>query len=87
MTSSLVVRGYESTNARNMRGGYREPSIVTAGIIDNKNGCFMRLNKVTLKYPDLKKDADVDADVHVRVFNFAMKENAETFEKIYHQCI
>ncbi len=79
--SSLVVRGYENTNAGNLRGGYREPFIITAGIIDNKNGCFVRLNKVTLKYLDFKKDVDVDVDVHVRVFNFTMKANAQTFEK------
>jgi len=36
MMSSLVVREYESTNAGNLKGGYREPSIITARIIDNK---------------------------------------------------
>jgi len=41
----------------------------------------VRLNKVTIKYPDFKKDASADVDVHVRVFNFTMKANAETFEK------
>jgi len=79
--SSLVVRGYESTNAGNLRWGYREPCIVTARIIDNKNGRFVRLNKVTLKYPDFIKDVDANVDVHVRVFDFRMKANAETFEK------
>ncbi len=39
----------------------------------------MRPNRVTLKYPDFKKDDNVD--VHVRVFNFAMKANAKTFEE------
>jgi hypothetical protein len=39
----------------------------------------MRPNKVTLKYLDLKKDANANANV--RVFNFAMKANAKTFEE------
>jgi hypothetical protein len=36
-------------------------------------------NKVALKYLDFKKDVDLDA--HVKVFNFAVKENAKTFEE------
>jgi plasmid replication initiation protein len=38
----------------------------------------VRPNKVALKYPDLKKD--VDLDVHVRMFNFIVKANEKTFE-------
>jgi hypothetical protein len=34
---------------------------------------------VALKYPNLKKD--VDLDVHVRVFNSIVKVNVKTFEK------
>jgi hypothetical protein len=34
---------------------------------------------VTLKYLDFKKD--VDPNVHVIVFNFAIKENTKTFEE------
>jgi hypothetical protein len=34
---------------------------------------------VTLKYHDFKKD--VDLDVHVKVFNFVVKVNVETFEE------
>jgi len=44
----------------------------------------MRPNKVALKYLDLKKN--VDPNVHVKVFNSAMKANAKTFEE-YHQCV
>ncbi len=39
----------------------------------------MKLNRVILKYPDFKKNVDVD--VHVRMFNFAVKANVETFEE------
>jgi hypothetical protein len=45
----------------------------------------VRSNKVALKYPDFKKI--VDPYVHVKTFNFVMKENAKTSEKKYHQCI
>jgi plasmid replication initiation protein len=34
---------------------------------------------VALKYLDFKKD--VDPNVHVRMFNFVIKENAKTFEE------
>jgi hypothetical protein len=34
---------------------------------------------VALKYPDFKKD--VDPDAHVKVLNFVVKKNVETFEK------
>ncbi len=34
---------------------------------------------VALKYPDFKKDVDLDA--HVKVLNFVVKTNVETFEK------
>jgi hypothetical protein len=34
---------------------------------------------VALKYLDFKKDVDLDA--HVKVLNFVVKTNVETFEK------
>jgi hypothetical protein len=34
---------------------------------------------VALKYPSFKKD--VDPNAHVRVFNFVVKKNVETFEE------
>jgi len=40
----------------------------------------MRPNMVVLKCLDFKKD--VDPDAHVRMLNFAMKGNVETFKKI-----
>jgi hypothetical protein len=79
LTSSLVVGRYKSIDVRNLRQGYREPFVVIIGITNNKNGHSMRPNKVTLKYPNFKKN--VNANVHVRVFNFAMKANAKTFEE------
>jgi hypothetical protein len=39
----------------------------------------VKWNKVTLKYFDLKKD--VDPYAHVKVFNFIVKANVETFEE------
>jgi hypothetical protein len=33
---------------------------------------------VAFKYPDFKKDVDLDA--HVKVLNFVVKANVETFE-------
>jgi hypothetical protein len=44
-----------------------------------KDGHDVRPNKVVLKYPNFK--IDVDPDVHVRVFNFVVKANVETFEE------
>ncbi len=76
--SSITTRGYKSTNFINPRGGYQKPCIVTTIIHNHKNGHFVKPNKVAVKYLDFKKDANLDA--HVRVFNFAMKANAEIFE-------
>ncbi len=39
----------------------------------------MRPNKVVFKYFDFKKN--VDPDVHVKVFNYEVKENACTFKE------
>jgi len=44
-----------------------------------RNGHFVRPNKVILKYPNFKKNAD--PNVHVRVFNSIMKVNVATSEK------
>jgi hypothetical protein len=61
------------------RGGYQEPIVVTTPILDHKDGHYVRPNKVASKYPNFKKD--VDLDVHVTMFNFSIKMNAKTFEK------
>jgi hypothetical protein len=74
--SSMVARGYKSANATNLRKGYQKPSVVTAPIPNDKYGHYVKPNRVALKYPDFKKDVDLDA--HVRVFNFIIKINTET---------
>jgi hypothetical protein len=75
----MVVGGYISTNVANLRKGYREPSVVTAKIPDHKDGHSNRPNMIAFKYLDFKKN--VDLNVHVRVFNFAIKANTKTFEE------
>jgi hypothetical protein len=44
-----------------------------------KNGHFIRPNIVALKYPNFKKK--INLDVHVKVFNFAMKVNPKTIKE------
>jgi hypothetical protein len=79
LMSSMAVGGCISANVANPKGGYGEPYVVTAPIIDYKGGHYVKPNKVALKYPNFKKD--VDPDAHVGVFNFVIKKNVETFEK------
>jgi hypothetical protein len=76
LMSLMVARRYKITSARNLKGGYRKPFSVIIGITNNRNGHFLRPNRVAFKYLDFKKN--VDPDVHVKVFNFVMKENVET---------
>jgi hypothetical protein len=47
------------------------------GITNIKNNHSSRLNKVPLKYPNYKKNVDLNA--HIKMFNFAMKVNGKTF--------
>jgi hypothetical protein len=84
LMNSLVAREYKSTNVENPRGGYREPSIITIGILDHKNDRSIEPNMVALKYIDFQKD--VDPNAHVKVFNFEVKENEKNSKK-YHQCV
>jgi hypothetical protein len=79
MMSSMVVRGYKSVDVTHPRGGYRKPFVITTPIFDHRDGHYVKPNKVVLKYLDFRKDDDPDA--HVRMFNFAIKANAKTFEK------
>ncbi len=78
LMNSIAVEGYKNINGRNLGQGYREPSIVTARIFDNRNGHYARPNRVVLKYSNFKKY--VDPYVHVRVFNYVVKANAIFFE-------
>jgi hypothetical protein len=72
----MVVGRCRSTDIVHLRRGYWEPIVVIAPILDHKDGHYVKPNKVTFKYPDFKKD--IDPYVHVKVFNFAIKTNAET---------
>jgi hypothetical protein len=78
--NSMSTRRYISTYVANPKGGYREPSVVIAQIHDHKDGHYVRPNRVAPKYPNFKKD--VDLDVHVKVFNYVMKANVETSKNI-----
>jgi len=79
LMSSMVARGCKSANAMHSKGGYQEPIVITTPILDHKDDHYVRPNIVAFKYLDFKKD--VDLDVHVRVFNFAIKKNVKTFEE------
>jgi hypothetical protein len=71
--SSMVAGRYISINVGNLGRGYQKPFVVTTRITNNKNGHSMKPNMITFKYPNLKKYDD--PNVHVKVFNFAMKTN------------
>ncbi len=75
----MATRGYKTIDAKNPRGGYRKPSIITAKILDHINGHFVKPNKLALEYPDFKKDVDLNA--HVKMFNSRVKANAKTSKK------
>jgi hypothetical protein len=75
----MASGGYKSEDATNPRGGYQEPSIVTTLILDHKDDHCVRPNWVAFRYPNVKKD--VDLNTHVRVFNFVVKANAKAFEE------
>jgi hypothetical protein len=51
----MDVGGYINVDVTNLRGRYQEPSIITAQILDNRDGHYVRPNRVAFKYPDLKK--------------------------------
>jgi hypothetical protein len=76
LMNSIIVGGYKSTNAKNPKGGYQKPFVITQGIHDHEKGHFVKPNMVAFKYLNFKKDANLD--VHVRMFNSAVMENAKT---------
>jgi hypothetical protein len=53
--SSMDVGRYKSVNVMNLRGGYQEPYVIIAPILDHRNGHYVRPNRVAFKYPDFKK--------------------------------
>jgi len=79
LMSSRVTKGYISANVANPRGGYQKPSTVTTPILDHIDGHYVRPNRVAFKYPNFKKDVDID--VHVKMFNYVVKANVETYKE------
>jgi hypothetical protein len=77
--SSIAVGRYKSENVVNPKEGYRKPFFVTTQIPNHKDDHYVRPKIITFKYPNFKKD--VDQDAHVKMFNFIVKANAETFEE------
>ncbi len=71
----MAVGRHISVNGMNPSGGYQEPSIVNAQILDHRIGHYVGPNRVAFKYLDFKKD--VDLNVHVKAFNYAVKANAK----------
>jgi hypothetical protein len=55
LMNSMAIRGYNNEDATHVKRGYQEPSIVTAQILDHRDGHYVRLNRVAFKYLDLKK--------------------------------
>ncbi len=47
--NSITTRG-KNTYVENPKGGCQEPFVITQGLINYKNGHFVRPNKVVLKY-------------------------------------
>jgi hypothetical protein len=70
----MVIGGYRIVNVVNPIGGYWESSTVITTIPDHRDGHYVRLNRVIIKYPNFKRDVDLDA--HVKVFNSAIKKIA-----------
>jgi hypothetical protein len=69
---------FRNTNVEDLKGGYRRPFVITQGIPNHTNGHFVKSNKVAFKYLNFKKN--VDPNVGVRMFNYTIKANAETFK-------
>ncbi len=79
LMSSMAIGRYRNIDVANPRGGYQKPSIVIAQIPNHRDGHYVRPNKLAFKYPNFKKDDN--PNVHVKVFNFVLKANVETFKE------
>jgi len=75
----MATGGYKNTYVANPKRGYQKSSVIITQIPEHKNGHSIKPNRVAPKYLDFKKD--VDLDVHIRMFNFVVKTNAETSKK------
>jgi hypothetical protein len=52
-------------------------TVETPNQLNGPSVILTRPNKVALKYPNFKKDVDLNA--HVRIFNYIVKVNVKTF--------
>ncbi len=52
LMSSIAIRGYKNTNAKNSGRGYWEPFVITVGIPNHINGHSVKPNKIDFKYLD-----------------------------------
>jgi hypothetical protein len=46
--NSIDVKGYKNIDVKNSKGRHYEPSFITHGIPDHRNGHFVRPNRVAL---------------------------------------
>jgi hypothetical protein len=79
LMNSITIERHRSTYSKDLKGGHREPSVITQGTFDHGNGNFVRPNRVAFKYPNFKKD--VDPDAHVKVFNYVVIINEKNSEE------
>jgi len=79
LMSSMAIGRSKTANVVHSKGRHQEPIIIIAPIFDHRDGHYVKPNMIVLKYLDFKKD--VDLNVHVKVFNYAIKANAKTSEE------
>jgi hypothetical protein len=76
LMNSMVAGRYKNAYVMSPKGGYQEPSYIIIPILDHKNGHYIRINRVTLKYPYFK--IYINPDAHVKMFNSIVKVNVKT---------
>ncbi len=64
----------------NPKGGHKKPFVIIVPILDHRDGHYVKPNNVAFKYPNFKKN--VDPNVHVRVFNFVIKQMQRLWKNI-----
>jgi hypothetical protein len=79
LMSSMVIGRYISVDVMHPKRGYQKPFAITTPTLDHRDGHYVKPNRVAVNYPNYKKHADPNG--HVRMFNFVVKVNVETFEK------
>jgi len=84
--NSMVVGRYKSADVVHPRGGYQKSiAINLPNFFYHRDGHYVRPNMVAFKYPDFIKN--VDPYVHVRVFNFAIKQMQRLLKSISSMCL